>query len=339
MSIRLVPGFLFLALSLSLGATVGCGDDDKLDRAFDDIRFEDEDESSASNRKSPNAGDTKEVTAQPLPVASNRKSPNAGDTKEVTPQPLPVFEMVKVPEGTFEMGSRTGRRGSVDWDNNPQHTVTLSEGFHIAKTEVTEALYKAVKGDNPSLKWGKTYCATCPVVEVSWYEAIKFCNALSELEDLKLAYDISGETVTTNEGAGGYRLPTEAEWEYAARAGESHTYAGSDDLDEVAWHSDNSDSQTHPVGTKAANAWGIHDMTGNVSEWTGDRYGDYPTGSVTNPQGASTGDERVTRGGSHHLEANAAEPEMQMHSTVRRRGDSPDHAGFNLGFRIVRNAK
>ena len=126
----------------------------------------------------------------------------------------------------------------------------------------------------------------------------------------------------------GYRLPTEAEWEYAARAGETHTYAGSNNVDDVAWYRGNSDDQTHPVGTKDANAWGLHDMSGNVWEWTWDWKGDYPTGSVTDPQGPSTGGSRVLRGGSFGFTADWTR-------AANRGWGSPDGANGVLGFRVV----
>jgi formylglycine-generating enzyme required for sulfatase activity len=224
--------------------------------------------------------------------------------------------------------------------------VTLSEGFHISATEVTQGLYAAVTGGHPwrdkpnGTDWDAGECYhvgemaqgnSQPAYCVSWFDAVAFCNALSELEGLKPAYDIAGTTVKRVAGASGYRLPTEAEWEYAARAGESHTYAGSDDVDDVAWYDGNSDNQTQPVGQKDANAWGLHDMSGNVYEWTGDWYAsDYYTSSpAEDPQGApSTGDYRVNRGGGFHVTA------VGTRAAYRSRG-FPDNAGDYLGFRVV----
>jgi formylglycine-generating enzyme required for sulfatase activity/tRNA A-37 threonylcarbamoyl transferase component Bud32 len=250
----------------------------------------------------------------------------AGYTQRVTVQGV-TFELAYAPAGTFIMGSPTGMRRAGRQDDETQHTVTLTQGFHIGTTEVTQALYKAVMGDNPSSN-GHYHHDTHPVEQVSWFDAVAFCNALSELEDLELAYNISGQTVTMNEGASGYRLPTEAEWEYTARAGESHTYAGSNPVDAVAWTFRNSDGQIHPVGSKKANAWGLHDMSGNVWEWTGDWKGDYPTGSVTDPQGASTGDYRVIRGGAFSNSSDKAR-------VANRGGHYPYSALDNLGFRVV----
>jgi formylglycine-generating enzyme required for sulfatase activity len=221
--------------------------------------------------------------------------------------------------------------------------VTLSEGFHIGTTEVTQALYAAVTGTHP---WkdkpnGYDYASgecyhfgemaqgdSQPAYCVSWTEAVAFCNALSELEGLKPAYTISGTTVKPVAGASGYRLPTEAEWEYAARAGETHTYAGSNSVGDVAWYDGNSGNKTHPVGTLEANAWGLHDMSGNVWEWTWDWYGDYSTGSVTDPQGPPSGGLRVVRGGCFVLSADWAR-------AANRGWLYPDGAGVNQGFRVV----
>jgi formylglycine-generating enzyme required for sulfatase activity len=279
-------------------------------------------------------------------MATALAAPSAGDTKKVTVKGV-SFELAYAPAGTFVMG---GPPNPYSYIQYPQHTVTLTRGFHIGTTEVTQALYEAVMGDNPSRNaLRETDCATCPVEMVSWFEAVAFCNALSKLEGLEPAYtileptatvldrmfgatsaDVTWDTdVTQNKGASGYRLPTEAEWEYAARAGETHTYADSDRVDDVAWYYGNSDNQTHPVGQKAANAWGLHDMSGNVWEWTGDWYKkDYPTGSVTDPQGPTTGDDRVLRGGSF---SNSADRTRAAY----RGWNNPDGAFVYSGFRVV----
>ena len=190
-------------------------------------------------------------------------------------------EMVFVQGGTFTMGC-TDEQGSDCYKNEkPAHQVTLSD-YYIGKYEVTQGLWKTVMGSNPSsfINCGDD----CPVENVSWEECIEFISKLNQLTGKR------------------FRLPTEAEWEYAARGGSKASYqtkyAGSNALGEVAWYNGNSNSQTHTVGTKKPNALGIYDMSGNVWEWCNDWYGDYSSGGVTNPKGAATGSYRVIRGGS-----------------------------------------
>jgi len=210
------------------------------------------------------------------------------------------YEMVAIEAGEFWMGSSEDEEG---------HLVRLTQAFAIGSTEVTQALYESVMGENPSHFEG----ADRPVEEVSWCDAVLFCNRLSELEGLEAAYrlprgfepgmdsfeceDMSPK-VKQKASSDGYRLPTEAEWEYAARGGEAYEYSGSDDVAAVAWNSANSDKMTHDVGGKQANGWGLSDMSGNVWEWVWDWYGSYPSGTVTDPVGAKKGSYRVIRGGS-----------------------------------------
>jgi formylglycine-generating enzyme required for sulfatase activity len=261
-----------------------------------------------------------------LADAPKSEAPRAGDTKEVN-LGLVDFTLSYAPAGTFELGSPKS-----DLERRPnegQHTVTLTRGFYIGKTEVTQSLYTTVMGMNPSVNKGREgACGTCPVENILWYQAVDFCNRLSERLELEPAYTISGITVTLNEGANGYRLPTEAQWEYAARAGGTHIYSGSDDGDAVAWHFGNSGGKSQPVGTKAPNAWGIHDMSGNVWEWIWDNYGDYPKGAVVDPHGPAEGSWRVRRGGSF------SQPPYWMRTALRAR-ISPGNYDYGRGFRIV----
>ena len=192
------------------------------------------------------------------------------------------FTMVYVPGGTFTMGA-TGEQGSDAWnDEKPTHSVTLS-GYHIGQTEVTQALWKAVMGSNPSYFKGDSR----PVENVSWNDCQTFISRLNAK---------TGKN---------FRLPTEAEWEYAARGGHSggSLYAGSDNISNVAWYEDNSGNETHNVATKSPNSLGIYDMSGNVLEWCQDWYGDYSSSSQTNPKGPSNGVNRVFRGGSWYYDA------------------------------------
>ena len=182
-------------------------------------------------------------------------------------------EMIFVEGGTFQMGSDSGEP-----DESPVHSVTLSS-FNIGKYEVTQAQWKAILGSNPSYFQD---CDQCPVENVSWDKVQDFIGKLN---------------VQTGKN---YRLPTEAEWEYAAKGGKyskGYTYSGSNDLNAVAWYADNSGSKTHFVGGKQANELGIYDMSGNVWEWCYDLYGNYNNLSQTDPYGSPTGWWRVHRGG------------------------------------------
>ncbi len=197
------------------------------------------------------------------------------------PQPIRqlLTNMVRVEGGTFTMGA-TSEQGSDAYDDEkPAHQVTLSS-FYIGKYEVTQAEWQAVMGTNPSYFKGDNL----PVENVTWYDCQEFIRKLNELTGKQ------------------FRLPTEAEWEYAARGGKRSygvKYAGGSDIDNVAWYKENSNKTTHPVGQKRANELGLYDMSGNVNEWCQDAYGDYSSASQTNPQGPATCDNgRVVRGGS-----------------------------------------
>ena len=185
------------------------------------------------------------------------------------------FKMIAVKGGTFRMGSNDGQAAE-----KPVHQVTLSD-YYIGETEVTQELWSAVMGSNPSNFPGNMQR---PVEWVSWNDCQTFISKLNEL---------TGEI---------FRLPTEAQWEYAARGGnksKGYTYSGSNVLDDVAWYDDNSDGMTHPVKTKAPNELGIYDMSGNVWEWCSDWYGDYSSAAQTDPTGPATGSYRVIHGGGY----------------------------------------
>jgi formylglycine-generating enzyme required for sulfatase activity len=218
-----------------------------------------------------------------------------------------AIDMVFVEGGTFTMGCTAEQGNDCDGDEKPAHLVTLSD-FYIGKYEVTQAQWKAVMDSNPSYFKEDNL----PVEQVSWNDVQAFIKKLN-----------------TQTGKH-YRLPTEAEWEYAARGGKESTgakYSGSSSPDRVAWYG-NYNGQTHPVGTKAANELGIYDMSGNVYERCSDWYGNYNSNTQTNPTGASSGSYRVFRGGSWYDNA-------QSVRVPSRYSDTPDVRSIDLGFRLA----
>jgi formylglycine-generating enzyme required for sulfatase activity len=243
--------------------------------------------------------------------------------------------MVRINGGAFMMGSPANEEGR--FDDEVQHPVTVGS-FYLGKYEVTQKEYQEVMGTNPSYFKGDlpAQAGNLPVENVSWYDAVEYCNRLSEKEKLASAYTISGSgnnrTVTWNRSANGYRLPTEAEWEYACRAGTTTAYnTGANITDDTGWYEDNSGDTTHPVGQKPANAWGLYDMHGNVGESCWDWCGAYPTAAQTDPVGAPSGSSRVSRGGSWFSWA----PFVR---SADRNDGPPAGFGFTKGFRVARNA-
>ena len=228
--------------------------------------------------------------------------------------------MVSIPGGTFQMGLA----GIFE----PVHTVTLS-AFEISMCEITQGQYKSIIGTNPSYFTGYD---TLPVEQVSWWDAITFCNAQSDEAGLEQCYNES--TGACDFTKNGFRLPTEAEWEYACRAGTTTNYYTGDSVSDCAragWYFSNSGSTTHQVGQKEPNVWGLYDMHGNVWEWCNDWYGSYPSGSVTDPIGAQTDSYRVVRGGSWMGSVDGSECRA-----FNRSCDNPSGESNIEGFRIVR---
>ena len=208
---------------------------------------------------------------------TNNDSQSKTKAKTVTVNGV-SFEMIFVDGGTFMMGATVEQGRDARTNEHPIHDVTLSN-YYIGKFEVTQELWLAVMGNNPSYFAGDM---RRPVEMVSWYDCQKFIAKLNSLTGIN------------------FRLPTEAEWEYAARGGKRsmcYRYAGGNNLDTVAWYYGNSAEKTHPVGQKAPNELGLHDMSGNVYEWCQDRYSDYSRNTQTNPIGASEGTDCVWRGG------------------------------------------
>jgi formylglycine-generating enzyme required for sulfatase activity len=253
------------------------------------------------------------------------------------------IKMVRIDGGTFTMGSPADDPGRND--DELQHQVTVSS-FCMGKYEVTYKEYKEVMGK--MLRDDEEYNPLPK--QLSWYWAVEYCNRLSRQEGLSPAYTIDKArndpnyladkwsaihrwTVTLNPNANGYRLPTEAEWEYAARGGNgspgNYIYSGSNKVGDVAWYNRNSGKTVHPVGTKAPNRLGLYDMSGNVWEWCWDWYGDYTSDAQTDPTGAATGSYRVIRGGAGNSDGRSAR-------SASRGYGSPDSSDFAAGIRLVR---
>ena len=217
-----------------------------------------------------------------------------------------TMKLVRIRPGKFVMGSPDSEQGHRD-DEGPQHGVEITKPFYMGITEVTQAQYEAVMGANPSHFKG----AANPVETVSWNDALDFCKKLSE---------------KTRQAV---RLPTEAEWEYACRAGSKSRFFFGDangGLGDYAWYDANSIRTAHPVGQKKPNAWGLYDMHGNVAEWCADWYGDYPKGAVTNPQGPASGSSRVMRGGAWTKSTDYCRAACRDRTTPAYR---------DLGFRVM----
>ncbi len=239
-------------------------------------------------------------------------------------------KLVKVLRGTFSMGSPTGESGRGA--DETQHWVTLTTDFWIAETEVTQRQYRSLMGSNPSNSTGDEL----PVEQVSWIDAVAYCNALSVKEKLTPCYQVNGPTVEWADGfkCTGYRLPTEAEWEYAARSPATKVFAGADSVDEVAWCNTNSGNTTHAVKRKTANGRGLYDLSGNVWEWVWDWYqSNYATLPMTDPMGPTvkpTNEYRVVRGGAWIHAAPDARVARRSHNTATARDR-------DVGFRFVRS--
>ncbi len=231
---------------------------------------------------------------------------------------------VRLAPGAFRMGSPESEEGR--FPSETLHQVTLTRAMLVGAHEVTQEQYQRVMGTTPS---HNAACPTCPVEKVSWYEAVTFCNRVSERESLELVYWQEGQRVLWNPQASGYRLLTEAEWEYAARAGDETRFSGGETIADVGWASTTARGKTHPVGQLQPNAWGLYDMTGNVREWVWDFPGSHSADAVTDPSGAPQGTERANRGGSWSSD------ERRVRVAYRRWGN-PNDRNNSLGFRVAR---
>lgn len=248
--------------------------------------------------------------------------------------------LVLIRGGAFDMGSPLSENRREK--DEIRHHVTI-RSFHMGVHEVTQKEYRDLMGSNPSQFNGDSL----PVENVSWHDAVAYCNARSVAEGLNPAYVISGtgnaRSVAWNRDANGYRLPTEAEWEYACRAGTTTPFSTGDNVtaDQANYYGTypydgypggQYRSRTLPVGSFAPNAWGLHDMHGNVWEWCWDWYGAYADGEAADPTGAASGTYRVNRGGGWN--------DFGRHlRSAYRAAYPPDNRTFNLGFRLARNAQ
>lgn len=221
------------------------------------------------------------------------------------------IELIWIEPGTFRMGSPPDEQGRNKAEG-PQMTVTLTKGFWLGKTPMTQGQYQAETGTNPS--HFKEAGPNAPVERVSWLMAVDFCEKLTARE--RAAGRLPEGYV--------YTVPTEAQWEYACRAGTTGPYAGNPES--MAWHKNNSGGTTHPVGEKKPNAWGLHDMYGNVLEWCYDWFGDYPGGNVADPSGPTRGYFRMARGGSWRTD---------LMRSASRSGGSAGREDYTLGFRLA----
>ena len=248
------------------------------------------------------------VSVSPVQVPAVPSNTISDDAITIPVKDGICIEMVKVEGGTFMMGA-TSEMKNPNSNEKPVHQVTLTNDYYMGKYEVTQALWQAVMGSNPSEYKGDNF----PVETVSWNDCQKFISKLNSL---------TGRM---------FRLPTEAEWEYAARGGKEsrgYQYSGSSNISDVAWYDENSGSKTHPVGTKQANELGIYDMTGNVWEWCSDWYSSYSSSSQTNPTGSDSGSARVSRGGGWFNDASYCRLSVRFYYT-------PDFRLDILGLRLA----
>ncbi|MDR2634085.1 MAG: formylglycine-generating enzyme family protein [Treponema sp.] len=301
-----VPGFLFLGILLASAGYAEGTLDTKM-------------QTPSVREKAPEPAPSRTI---PVPEVPRQEQAQEEPSQEEDHALEPVPEhLVWVQGGVFQMGNSAGEE-----DEKPAHEVRI-RSFMIGKTEVSQQEYQALMRDNPSRFKGEAL----PVEQVSWYDAVEYCNKLSQKEGLRPVYIWRDDTLHADAAANGYRLPSEAEWEYAAREGKlapaGAVYPEGRDLSSLAWYAENSDNKTHEVAMKVPNSLGLYDMIGNVWEWCGDWYGGYETeASVAFSQPV-----RVIRGGGWNSKA------QYLRSSYRHGGD-PSKGYSDLGFRVLRSA-
>jgi formylglycine-generating enzyme required for sulfatase activity len=260
-------------------------------------------------------GEDDTATSAPEPSREPSPAPVNLSTSAVEGKPFAIadlsMEMLWVEPGTFEMGSPTTEAGRRS--DEAEHNVTLTKGFYLGQYEVTQTQWEKVMGDNPSHFKG----ANRPVEKVSWTEVTSFCEKLTEMES---------EARRLPAGMA-YQLPTEAQWEYACRAGTKTAFSSGASLTSGQANIRGGPGETTDVGKYPANGWGFHDMHGNVWEWCADWYGNYPAGAVRDPVGPADGSFRVQRGGSWDYTADNAR-------SANRNRDVPARSNSFLGFRL-----
>ncbi len=261
------------------------------------------------------------------------------DPKPQNPTTTPTVTMLTIPSGTFEMGTLY-----FDSDERPVRKITLTKSFLLSKYEVTQELWKAVLGNNPSYFAGDSL----PVENVTWFEAINFCNEFSKKQGLTPVYTIINDSnIQWNTNANGYRLPTEAEWEYSCRAGTTTDfYTGNfsrnlvdTSYDRAGWYCSNADNKTHKVGLKQPNNFGLYDMHGNVWEWVWDWFSFWPGNDTSDwvvservKRSEAVYYTRIQRGGSFHCEGTG-----HYGRSAHRHFFDPKTTSPSFGFRIARS--
>lgn len=275
-----------------------------------------------------------------IPDDQETGTPPTGDTADsgdsggppIEPDPDPYttwLDPVALAGGAFDMGCTRPSEWPCSDDERPARTVTVP-ALQVLRTEVPRGMVRSLTG-TAARPPGCTQ-DDCAATGLSWHDAIAFCNLLSQAEGLRPAYTVSGTDVTWDTTSDGWRLPTEAEWEYAARGNRDLLYAGSSDLEQVAWTEDDSGGRPHVGGEKAANDFDLSDMSGNVWEWVWDRYGAYDPAALDQPTGPTSGDARVLRGGGW------SDPGERARVSARR-GELPATSTDDIGLRVVRGAQ